>query len=684
MALPGSHKYKPDYACTPKEQVEEFLNATGEARELSERDRDYYDHKQWTDAEIAKLKKRGQAPVVVNRVRPKIEGLKGLVSMRQTDPKAYPRTKKHEQASEAVTDGLRYVADSNNFPAIRLDVAEDFFIEGYAGAIVDVKQKKNGEIFVRIMQIPFDRIYFSVHSRKKDFSDSPVKGMLLWMSADEAETMFPDIDIRDLWRENAITGADGTFSDRPRWVDRKQNRVQIALHFSLEGGEWKMCIFCGDCMIKELDTSPFLDDDGEPSCPIELVSAYIDRDNNRFGEVRGFIWQQDEINHRRSKGLHLLSQRQTYGRKGEAKDIAAMKRELAKPDGHIEFTGQEFGKDFGVLPTGDMAKGQFELYQDAKNELDATSFNAQLSGERQGDLSGKAIGKLQTAGALEINSLFLALTDWEKRIYRQVWARIKQFWDKETWVRVTDDEDSLRWVGFNVGVTAQQWLEEMINDDSTPIIERKKAAAAYQAMIAQNSPALNEIVDVKNAPAKLDMDIILDQSFDTINVQEEQFQMLMQFGQGSNIDIIDLIEVSQIRNKKQLIEKIEKRREAAAQAAGNIQQLQADSVKAKTDKTVAETQKIQQEGMGKKIENVLTAVAAHNPLAIASPNKPAEAGSGAPDKTNGSTAMMAHFTGQMTNSLDNLAKAQALVAQALAKPKVITRDPETREIVGVQ
>lgn len=589
---------------TVTDHVDRFLNDTIEAREMSEKCRDYFDHKQWTEEEAKKLRSRHQAPIVVNRIRPKIKGLVGLYNVRNSDPKAFPRTKKHEKAANAVTDALRYVADNNDFTHLRLDVAEDFFVEGYGGAVVNVRQKKTGDVEIIIEQIPWDRIYYDPHSRRKDFSDCRYKGMYLWMYESEVNEKFPDVDLDQLFKDNSHT--DETTEDRPRWVDSKERRVRIAVHFCMHNGVWYMSIFTDGAFLLEPQESPYLDDEGEPSCPIELVCANIDRDNRRYGEARGFLDQQDEINHRRSKFLFMNSARQTHGRKGAVKDVAALKREMAKPDGHVEWDGEEFNKDFGILPTGDMSKAQVDLYLDAKAELDAVSFNAQLSGERQeGDLSGRAIEKLQAAGTIELNQDYALLAGWEKRIYRQIWARIKQYWTEEKWVRVTDDQDSLRWVGLNSQITAQQFLEETINDESKPLTERKQASAAYQFMVQNNDPRLNEIVGVSNDVAELDVDIILDQSFDSVNVQQEQFQALVQFAQGGDIDIIELIQLSQLRGKDELIEKIEKRRAQAAEAAGNVADIQAQGEKAKMMKTAADADKSQAEAMQKKIENVL-------------------------------------------------------------------------------
>lgn len=603
------------------DHVEQFVFQTDDARRLSERDRDYKDHKQWTAAERVRLRARKQNPIVINRIKPKIEGLLGLLSIRTTDPKAYPRTQKHEQAAAATTDALRFVTDNTDFNnTTRLDVADDFFVEGYGGAIIDVNTNGNGDIEIQIDRIPWDRIYFDPFSRKSDFSDVRYIGMMQWMGVEQIKELFPKVDLETLTVQNNDAHSFETFEDRPRdviWTDKANKRFRIAFHFWVKDGTWWMSIFNGKVFLTEPQESPFLDEFGKPSNPIELVGAFIDRDNNRYGEVRGFIDVQDEINHRRSKALHFDSSRQTFSRKGVVKDIATHKREMAKPDGHVEFEGDAFGTDFGIIPTDQMGASQFSMYQDAKAELDAISFNAQLAGDRQsGDLSGKAIERLQQSGTIELNRLFITLSGWEKRVYRQIVARIKQFWNEEKWVRVTDDQDNLRWVGLNSEVRVQDWMEEIINDDSKPLTERKQLSATFQVLMGmqqnddmqvakQAEEILNNIVSIRNDTSELDVDIILDQSFDTVNVQQEQFQLLLQFAQGQDIDIVDLISLSQIRNKDELIDKIEKRREQAAQAAGNIAQIEADDLKANVAVKMSTARKLQEEAIQTNIENVL-------------------------------------------------------------------------------
>ena len=580
-----------------REQVHQFLSDTMEARILSERCRDYYDGKQWTQSEISKLAARRQAPIVSNRIKPKVNGLVGLYSLRKTDPKGFPRTQKHEDSAHAVSDALRFVADNVGFDIEKETCAEEFFVEGYCGVMIGAKQKRRNEVEITIEHIPWDRLYYDPHSRKKDFSDVRYNGIIMWLSVEELNEKVPGANAENLL--DAISDTDETFEDRPRWMDTSRNRVRVALHFFLHEAKWRMCMLSGSGFVIKPQLSPFLDEDGEPSNPIEMVSAYVDRDNARYGEVKDFLDQQDEINHKRSKIQHFGSSRQTFSRRGVITDIAAFKREMAKPDGHWETNdGEKFGDDFGVLPSGDMSKVQFELYQEAKTEIERSSYSGQLAGgEQQGTLSGVAVARLQQADTIELNHLYSLLAGWEKRVYRQAWARVRQFWTEEKWIRVTDDQDSLRWAGFNYKVTLQERLEEVINDEAAPLETRQQAAQIFMQMMQTQDPRLQEIIEVKNDVAELDIDVIVEQSFDVVNTQEEQLKLLAGFGADSGVDVLELIELSNLRGKDELIEKIEKRRQQAAEAAGNVAQMEAQGLELDNVKKSKEAALIEQKAI---------------------------------------------------------------------------------------
>ena len=591
-----------------KRQIESFLDSTIEARAESEKCRDYYDGKQWTAEQARKLKARNQATVVINRVKPKVEGLKGLLENRKADIKAFPRNSgRDEQSAHAVTDSLRYVADNNDFDSIKSQCFEDKIIEGYCAAIVEIIPTNDDPANIQIKRIPYNRFYFDPCSRNKDFSDARFMGQIDWYDREVVEEMFPNANIDNLTKNPTTQNSSDTFEDSKKWFDgdSQRERIRIAQHWCIHDGVWYVSIISGDEFLEKPTISEYLDDEGKPCCPIVADTAYIDRDNNRHGEVSFFLSAQDEINHRRSKALHLLNSKQTFSKKGAIDDVPALKKELKKPDGHVVVQGDM--TDFQILDTSKMTQGQFSMYQDSKAELDAVSFNAQLSGERQGgNLSGVAINKLQSAGTLETNSLFTGLSVWEKKIFRQVWARIKQFWNEQKWVRITDDQDSLRWVGLNARISFQELLEETISDESKPKNMRVGATAVLQQMMNNQDPRLQEIVDIRNSTPNLDVDIKLEQSFDYVNSRAEQFALITQFAQSSkDIDILDLLALSDLKDKDKFIEKIESRRNAQSQAANSQAQLTQQEMISKNAKIGADAQLAQQKATQTAIENQL-------------------------------------------------------------------------------
>src|SRR5262245_15518927 len=87
---------------------EESEDSSYDARKQAERDRDYFDHKQWTDSEVATLEKRGQPVVTANRIAPKINFLIGLEKDQRIDPRVLPRTPAHEQDADAARHAQKY------------------------------------------------------------------------------------------------------------------------------------------------------------------------------------------------------------------------------------------------------------------------------------------------------------------------------------------------------------------------------------------------------------------------------------------------------------------------------------------------------------------------------------------------------------------------------------------------
>jgi hypothetical protein len=472
--------------------VREYLDTMEEARDRAALSRDYYDGKQWTREEIATLKQRGQPPIVFNRIKRKVDSILGVERNRRTDPKAYPRTPRDEQSADIVTQALRFVSDQTRLNNIFSGAFECGMIEGAGAAEVIM----DGPEDIRVNLIPWDEFIFDPRSSRHDFSDARYLGVLKWMDADDAIALYPD---KGKEIEAGITGsekafvADQSVDDKPSsgtWIDRKRRRVQVCQLYYKAGSEHNYAVVVGSTLVMD-GPSYYLDEKGKTVCPIEAFSAYVDRENCRYGVVHDMRGPQDEINHRRSKAVHFLHSRRVMAQQGAVADVGQAKREIARPDGWVEVVDPQAVQ---VLDTAQETTGNLNMLQEAKAEIDLLGPNNALQGKGTEGESGRAIIAQQQAGLAELAPLYDRFNDFKLRVYRATWARIKQFWKAPKWVRITDDEQATQFIGLN-----QVQVDPMTG----------------QPM-------------VQNAVAQMDVDVILETGPDTVTLQSEEFEQLAQ------------------------------------------------------------------------------------------------------------------------------------------------------------
>jgi len=565
--------------------VNEADDTTLDSQEVSKRCRDYYNSNQWTSEERARLKKQKQAATTINRIKPKMDALMGMEKAAKTTAKAYPRTPKHEKGAEACTEGIRFVLQDNNFDQSRSACWENLLIEGSCGAEIIVRPNKDEGYKIIINHLMWDRLIYDPHSRRKDFSDARFLGQVVWMDYDEAVAMYPDAkDVLETMQNGS-----STYEDQPRWMDNTRRRVKIVeLYYRKSNGEvFYACFTYGGYCVKP-KISPYINEEGETEWPYEFASTFVTREGGRYGAVMQLLDVQDEINKRRSKALHLMSVRQVRGERGAVEDVNKARAELAKPDGYIETTP---GMEFEILKTGDMAAAQFNLLTEAKNEIDAVGANAAVQGKESGNMSGVALRQRQQAGQTEIGPMFDVLRYWQLRVFRKVWNRIRQYWKSEMWIRVTDDETNLRWVGLNKPMTRGEQMLEQAKQQGIP----DQQLQILQQQIAQE-PAMQEVVSKENDIANLDMDIIITEVPDVLNAQIEDFQVLGEMVKsGFPMPPLAVIEASPLSNKDKIIRMMKEQPQVSPE-----QQKQMEAMQKQMQDLQQQAQKLAQENQSLK------------------------------------------------------------------------------------
>lgn len=549
---------------------EESEDSTYDARQLSERDRDYVDNKQLTEEELAALKKRGQPPQIDNRIKTKIDYLVGLEKQQRIDPKALPRTPVHETDADGATQALRYVAEAELFDHKRSGVWRNMLVEGAGGIGVSVEHGigYNGQpgIEIKLRRIAWDRMFYDPHSAEPDFSDAGYLGVVLWMDYADALKLYPDG--KDALDTTLSSAPSETYDDKPKfsmWADKKRKRVRICQIWIKRGEEWFFAEYTKGGILKS-GPSPYKTGKGESDCELFFQSAYVDRDNNRYGLVREMITLQDGINKRHSKALHLLNSKTGYSRTGAVDDVEKARREMHRPDGWVEFQG-EWGTDIMVEKNLDLAAAQLGLLQEAKNAIDLKGPNATQMGDKtQGSssASGKAILASQQGGMISLGDLLDNLRHLDRRVFRAIWARIRQYWTAEKWIRITDDERNIKWVGMNVDPEKMQQLQ----------------------MRAQQDPqSVANISGIVASVAELDCDIIIDEVPDVI-ASQEQFGMLVELkkmDQKGELPFRALVAASSIKDKAKMLDEMDKAQQNPV--AAKAQEIELAGAEAEVEET---------------------------------------------------------------------------------------------------
>lgn len=609
-------------------------------------DYDYYDGKQLTPTERAALKLRGQPDIVVNRMKVAVNGILGVMASSHTDPKAWPRAQDDNDAADVATEVLRYVAEKERFNRKRVECFKDNLLGGTCAMFIGGSDKS-----VPMSQVRWEEFFYDPRSRKVDFSDARYKGIMKWKYIDEVQDSYPGTSI-DFTSDMGSTGGSlfmmgETQQDRPiaqGWLDDKYRRVMIVEMYYKHKNQWIKVVFWYGGILEE-GPSPFLDEYGNKICPIEAVSCYVDRDNNRYGIARDMRDLQDEINKRRSKLLHLVNSSQIQARDPSAIEVDAnvARKEAARPDGVLPFGWQK-------VPTQDMAQGQSLLLTEAKSEMERFGPNPAVLGRQGADTSGRALLARQQAGMIELAVPLDQMEDWELRCYKAVWLRVKQFWKAPQFIRVTGNPDDPQFVGINQPIPNPQagqpvmapHPEGLTQDagDGTQVVQQ---VPVMQQMVDENQQPVEDpqnpgqpmlrpkihpdILGYKNNVAEMDVDIVIDSTPATATIMQEMFQDLMKLvssnpAYAQQVPFETFLQLMPIPRKRQIIAEIKQYKATMQQGQQEQAQQQMQAMMTKLMAEVkemiskarlndAKTDQVHSEIVGGAID---TSVAAHSAL----------------------------------------------------------------------
>lgn len=523
-----------------KRRHNDYWTNKREEREETDCARRYYDGDQWTSDEIQKLKDRNQPVVTYNEIQPAIDSIVGTIERLRQDPKAFPRTPKHADGAEVATSVLNYCLDANQWRDITPKVSRRGATDALAGIELSFEPGDNGDPDIKIDAIDAETFFYDPRSIKEDFSDAMYMGVSKWVDLDVAKQQFPEHaeDIEDIASQGGGQ-EEWNLNDRQNlWVNVNEKQIRLVEQWYLKNGEWLFCFYTGAMKLRE-GKSEFFDEKGRTTSRYVVFSANVDFEGDRYAFVRNLRPIQDEINHRRSKGLHALNTIRVYIEAGSVPDVDAVRRQINSNDGTVVVPP---GAKVDEKNNAAQAAGNLEMLQEAKSQMDRRALSPPVGEDGTGpnDLSGRAIQLLQQAALAKIGPFLMGFRSWKVRVYRAIWNNVQRRWQRERLVRVTDDDGVPDFVPIN----------RMTRDETGRLV-------------------------IENPLGSLDVDIIIDEGPDTVTLMQDTFDALTQLASnGAPVPPALIIEMSNLPSstKKKVLAGLE---QAQQQPSPEMQAMQA-------------------------------------------------------------------------------------------------------------
>lgn len=470
---------------------------------------------QWTAKQVQTFNLRKQPVVTYNRTGRKIDSIIGLIERLKQDPKAYPRSPRPgaEAGAELATACVRYVYEADLKEFILPFMIENLAVDGIGGVEMMLIEGDKGDLDVGFALVEQDSFFYDPRSIKHDFDDARFRGVAKWLDEDDVVALAPEL-------EEEIRGSNHQSNDFTTNPDREQKwfmdttsvgskKIRVVDIWYKHQGKWCWCLFTGAMKLQE-GQGYFYDHKGKQICKYIMQSCFIDHDGDRYGFVRNLKSAQDEINQRRSKGLHELNSRRITAEDGAFADVEVARREAVRPDGVVIYQ-KGFEMQFDDQTRIANVEGHLKFLEDAKNEIENFGPNPALIGQGLEYKSGRAINLLQQAGLAELGPFMIGVRSFKLRLYRAIWCAVQRYWSGERYIRVVSTEGIETLVQVNgVGIDPMTGMPRMIN-----------------------------------AVGQLDVNIILDEGPDEINMMGDAYDTLIALtAQGAQIPPIVLIELS--------------------------------------------------------------------------------------------------------------------------------------------
>jgi hypothetical protein len=456
-----------DDTALPRETVEQFLWEVKHQpnwRREADRSADFYDGNQLTPEDVETLKERGQPPLITNIIKPTIDTVLGIEAKSRSDWMVRPEDDEEcpPELAEALSVKLKH-AETESRADRAVSDAYAAQIKAGLGWVEVAAEHDPFRCPYRVKYVHRREIFWDWRAEQPDLSDARYLVRRRWLELDHAIALMPQYATLFRMTVGGWAGFDPMLEQDSRlvqsweierdtrieatdWRDIQRERICLyeiwyrkwvrgyvmtlpngtVMEVDFNNPRHNEAIIAGIAQVKQATfqkvrlawyTGPhFLYDVPSPyqhgHFPyVPFFGHREDLTNVPYGLIRSMISPQQEINARKSKMLWSLNSRRVVADSDAVLDHANAAKEVARPDAYVILNANRKPQStFRVEPGGDLASQQFQVMQEAKQEIsEASGVHKSMQGQQSGATSGLAINSLIEQGLntlAEINDNF--------------------------------------------------------------------------------------------------------------------------------------------------------------------------------------------------------------------------------------------------------------------------------------
>lgn len=458
-----------------------FEESRFEARQMS----DLYHNRQFTTAQLAELRERGQPAETFNVIKMFSRMFIGYTSSVVNTIKVQPRTPDDVVPASVLNDLVAYTLDQNNFKSESIRIKLDGILSGLMCCYETVRRTGEVDMFGReiyeiaLTHVPSSEIILDPMSQRSDYSDAKFIHRFKWISKEDLKANFDSEKVEELeayYNYTEATEAEFSYKYNQEFMGRfKRYDNYLVVHTIIREGDKTWSVFWSDCTILSKTEITHK----KVKFPYRIQKISESDTAEYYGLFRDIKESQDAINQAIIRIQLLVNSSKAFVQEGAVKNMEKFRVAFERVNGIIPV------KMLDGIRIDNLSKevaDQYLIVDKALERIKAVlCINDSFLGQAMASDSGKKVQIQQNASIVALKYFTDSIENFYRLLGNDIVSLIQQYYTATQVIAVTDADMSRRFVQINQpavfdvtnlagDIVARRYMfREVTNENGDPI-----------------------------------------------------------------------------------------------------------------------------------------------------------------------------------------------------------------------